>query len=277
MVTPAATLGRTAVRRRHLVRRHNLDQWVSTKDKSPATWKVADGVLTVDKSVGNIETKRNFTNYQIHIEWRIPADITGRRSGARQQRPVPRVDRRRATPATSCRSWTRTTTRPTSTVRPASVYKQYIPLVNASRKPGEWQTYDVIWTAPDFQRRRLAEDAGLRHRLPQRRAGSEPRRAEGGNASTSGSRNTRSTAPARRSSCRRTAIRARRSASAISGSASSEVHDQDEANSFNRGPSSARRIIRSKWSPIFSRTRIDPWLSGDVMATSRRRPTTDRA
>ena len=62
-----------------------------------------------------------------------------------------------------------------------SVYKQDIPLVNASRKPGEWQTYDVIWTAPDLQRRRLAEDAGLRHRLSQRRADSESRRAEGGN------------------------------------------------------------------------------------------------
>src|SRR6266498_2984261 len=53
----------------------NLDQWVSTKDKSPAGWTVADGVLTVKKTAGNIETKRSFKNYQLHLEWRIPPDI----------------------------------------------------------------------------------------------------------------------------------------------------------------------------------------------------------
>jgi hypothetical protein len=55
----------------------NLDEWVSQKDKGPAKWTVADGVLTVDKKQGNIETKRRFRNYQIHLEWRIPVDITG--------------------------------------------------------------------------------------------------------------------------------------------------------------------------------------------------------
>ena len=47
------------------------------KDKSPAGWKVADGVLTVVKSAGNIETKRSFKNYQLHLEWHIPTEITG--------------------------------------------------------------------------------------------------------------------------------------------------------------------------------------------------------
>src|SRR5262245_48843175 len=50
----------------------NLDQWASVKDKGPAKWTVANGVLTVDKTAGNIETKRKFRNYQIHLEWRIP-------------------------------------------------------------------------------------------------------------------------------------------------------------------------------------------------------------
>ena len=61
----------------HLVRRHNLDQWVSTKDKSPAAWKVADGILTVNKQLGNIETKRNFKNYQTSPRVAHSADITG--------------------------------------------------------------------------------------------------------------------------------------------------------------------------------------------------------
>src|ERR1700730_3203742 len=51
----------------------NLDEWVSNRDKSPAKWIVADGIMTVNKAqgVGNIETKRSFKNYQLHIEWRI--------------------------------------------------------------------------------------------------------------------------------------------------------------------------------------------------------------
>src|SRR6185503_1826325 len=55
----------------------NLDQWVNTRDKSPAGWIVADGVMTVNKATGNIETKRKFKNYQLHLEWKVPADITG--------------------------------------------------------------------------------------------------------------------------------------------------------------------------------------------------------
>jgi hypothetical protein len=57
----------------------NLDEWVSAQDKSPAKWIVADGVLTVSKApgVGNIETRRAFRNYQLHIEWKIPENITG--------------------------------------------------------------------------------------------------------------------------------------------------------------------------------------------------------
>ena len=47
------------------------------EDHTPAQWTVADGVMTVNKSAGNIETKRKFKNYQLHIEWRIPDNITG--------------------------------------------------------------------------------------------------------------------------------------------------------------------------------------------------------
>ena len=60
----------------------NLDQWVSTQDKSPAKWMVADGVMTVNKAAGNIETRRTFKNYQLHLEWKIPENITGSGQGA---------------------------------------------------------------------------------------------------------------------------------------------------------------------------------------------------
>jgi hypothetical protein len=57
----------------------NLDEWVSAQDKSPAKWIVADGVLIVSKApgVGNIETRRAFRNYQLHIEGKIRENITG--------------------------------------------------------------------------------------------------------------------------------------------------------------------------------------------------------
>ena len=55
----------------------DLSQWVATKDKSPAGGTVEGGVLTVNKAAGNIETKQSFGDYQLHIEWRVPATITG--------------------------------------------------------------------------------------------------------------------------------------------------------------------------------------------------------
>jgi hypothetical protein len=72
---------------------HDLGQWVATKDKSPAAWTVADGVLTVDKARGNIETKRAFRDYQLHLEWRIPGRHHRLGPGAGQQRRLPGVDR----------------------------------------------------------------------------------------------------------------------------------------------------------------------------------------
>ena len=56
------------------------DHWVSTKDKSPAKWTVANGTLTVNKAKdsGNIETKETFKNYQLHLEWKIPETISGK-------------------------------------------------------------------------------------------------------------------------------------------------------------------------------------------------------
>ena len=55
----------------------NQDEWVSVKDKSPAKWTVAGGEMTVSKGEGSIETTRSFKNYQLHVEWKVPANITG--------------------------------------------------------------------------------------------------------------------------------------------------------------------------------------------------------
>src|SRR6187402_2592305 len=56
----------------------NIDQWVSTEDRNkPADWTVISDILTVKKGTGNIETKQAFINYQLHVEYRIPSNITG--------------------------------------------------------------------------------------------------------------------------------------------------------------------------------------------------------
>jgi hypothetical protein len=127
----------------------NVDQWVNTQDKTPANWTVANGLLTVKKPGGNIETKRSFTNYQLHIEWRVPADITGTGQGRGNSGLF------LASTGTGDAGYELqimdSYNNPTYVNGMAgSIYKQFIPLVNPSRKPGEWQAYDVVWNAPTF-------------------------------------------------------------------------------------------------------------------------------
>lgn len=127
----------------------NLDQWVTVKDKSPAAWTVADGVFTVDKKAGNIETKKSFTNYQLHLEWRIPAGVTGE-GQARGNSGVFLASTGTGDSGYELQVLDSYENKTYVNGMAGSIYKQAIPLANAMRKPGEWQTYDVIWTAPTF-------------------------------------------------------------------------------------------------------------------------------
>ena len=127
----------------------NLDQWVATNDKSAAGWTVADGVMTVNKKAGNIETKRSFKNYQLHLEWRVPTEITG----ADQARGNSGLFLASTGPGDAGYELQILDSFNNKTYvngQAASIYKQGIPLANAMRKPGEWQVYDVVWTAPVF-------------------------------------------------------------------------------------------------------------------------------
>jgi hypothetical protein len=125
------------------------DAWVSAQDHTPARWVVGDGVLTVAKGTGNIETKRSFKDYQLHIEWKIPSNITG--SG--QARGNSGVFLASLGPGDAGYELQVLDAYNNATYvngMAGSLYKQAIPLANAARKPGEWQTYDVVWTAPTF-------------------------------------------------------------------------------------------------------------------------------
>lgn len=127
----------------------NVDEWVSVRDKSPAQWTVADGVMTVNKAGGSIETKRTFKNYQLHVEWRVPENITGSgqargNSGVFLASTGPGDDGYELQVLDSYQNKTYVNG------MAGSIYKQSIPLANPTRKPGEWQSYDVVWTAPTF-------------------------------------------------------------------------------------------------------------------------------
>ena len=127
----------------------NLDEWVMTNDHSPARWKLEQGAMVVDKSTGNIETKRLFKNYQLHLEYRIPADITG----AGQLRGNSGLFLASTGPDDHGYELQILDSYDNKTYvngQAASIYKQNPPLANASRKPGLWQSYDVVWTAPVF-------------------------------------------------------------------------------------------------------------------------------
>lgn len=149
VVTPGTTVSQAPSDAVVLFDGKNLDEWVATKDHAPAQWAVADGVLTVVKGAGNIETKRRFRNYQLHIEWRIPPLVTG--SGqARGNSGVFLASTGTGDAGYELQVLDSYKNETYVNGQAASLYKQAIPLVNASRQPGDWQSYDVVWTAPTF-------------------------------------------------------------------------------------------------------------------------------
>ena len=121
---------------------YDLSSWQSTGG-GQAEWEVHDGVFTVDKSKGDIVTKQKFNDFQLHIEWKVPKNITGESQGRgnsgiflQGKYEIQILDNYNNKTYVNGQA--------------ASVYKQSPPLVNAMAKPGEWNVYDIIYTAPTF-------------------------------------------------------------------------------------------------------------------------------
>lgn len=121
----------------------NLDHWESRNDSSIAKWKVENGAMTVVKGTGDIQTKASFGSVQLHIEWRTPSVIEGEGQG-RGNSGVFFQKRYEVQVLDNYNNKTY------SNGQAGSVYKQHIPLVNACKAPGEWQTYDIIFNEPVF-------------------------------------------------------------------------------------------------------------------------------
>jgi hypothetical protein len=129
----------------------NLNHWVSAAHpEQPAEWTLSDDHgMTVNKKAGDIQTKDKFTDFQLHIEYRIPSNITG--SGqARGNSGIFLA----SVPAGAGGYELQVLDNYNNTTyvngQAGSIYKQNPPLVNPCLPPGEWQSYDVVWTAPRF-------------------------------------------------------------------------------------------------------------------------------
>jgi hypothetical protein len=144
VVTPGSTAADAPSDAIVLFNGSSLDQWAKESDGSAPGWKLdGDGAMTVVKGSGNIRTRDSFGNCQLHIEWREPSAIAGA-SQSRGNSGIFFMGRYELQVLDSYNN-------PTYVNGQAgSIYKQHIPLVNASKKPGEWQSYDVVFMAPVF-------------------------------------------------------------------------------------------------------------------------------
>lgn len=149
VVTPGATDSAPPSDAVVLFDGRSLAGWEMSKDKSPAAWKVHDGIVTVDKTTGNIQTKQRFRNYQLHLEWQIPKDITGEGQG-RGNSGIFLASTGPGDEGYEVQIMDSYQNKTYVNGQAASIYKQTAPLVNAARRPGEWQSYDIVWTAPVF-------------------------------------------------------------------------------------------------------------------------------
>ena len=120
----------------------NLNEWTNGKGEA-AGWIVADGCVTVKKGTGTIKTKRQFEDYQLHIEWRAPSEVVGESQG----RGNSGIFMQGIYEVQVLDNYNNRTYR---NGQAGSIYKQHPPLVNACKAPGVWQTYDIIYTAPRF-------------------------------------------------------------------------------------------------------------------------------
>jgi 3-keto-disaccharide hydrolase len=129
----------------------DLSGWIAAAG-GEGGWKVEDGYMEVVAKAGDIRTREEFGDCQLHLEWRAPSEVQGESQGRGNSGVF--LMGRYEIQVLDCYD------NPTyADGTTAAVYGQYPPLVNACRPPGEWQTYDIIWEAPRFEGERLVRPA----------------------------------------------------------------------------------------------------------------------
>jgi len=131
----------------------NFDAWMLDDSTKRIGWKIIDGAMLVNNESGGINTKQKFVDFQLHIEWKVPADVIGSgqhcgNSGVflaylgKENKVFEMGYEIQILESYSNKTYVNG--------QAGALYKQTIPLVNASKKPGEWQVFDIIWKAPRF-------------------------------------------------------------------------------------------------------------------------------
>jgi Domain of Unknown Function (DUF1080) len=130
----------------------NTDAWKQVNNGEACKWEISEmDALTVKPGTGNIQTKQGFGDCQLHIEWRSPAVVKGE-GQMRGNSGIFLMGRYELQVLDNF------TNKTYSNGQAGSLYKQSIPLVNACKGPGEWQTYDIIFTAPRFNENGTVKD-----------------------------------------------------------------------------------------------------------------------
>jgi hypothetical protein len=133
----------------------DLSQWVTQKREGATGepgWKVEKGYMEIVPGSGTLATKEKFGDCQLHIEWMTPEKLSGD-SQWRANSGVLIMSRYEIQVLDSHNNPTY------ADGQAASIYGQFPPLVNASRKPGEWQEYDIVFEAPRFEGGKLVKPA----------------------------------------------------------------------------------------------------------------------
>ncbi|HUQ97637.1 MAG TPA: DUF1080 domain-containing protein [Chitinophagaceae bacterium] len=152
VVTPGKAAGEAPSDAIVLFGGKDLSQWVSLKDTTKAAgWTINGDNFTVKKGTGDIRTKQSFQDYQLHIEWRIPQGITGSGQARGNSGIFLAAIGKGSAGGYELQVLDNYENKTYVNGQAGSMYKQFAPLVNANRPPGQWNVYDVIWTAPRFQ------------------------------------------------------------------------------------------------------------------------------
>ncbi len=122
----------------------DLSNWTSMVKDQETKWVVQDGVMMPTKGSGMIRTKQEFGSCQLHVEYACPKDVMGEGQG-RGNSGVFLMGQYEVQVLDSYQN----TTYPDG--QAGALYGRKVPLVNACRKPGEWQTYDIVFHRPVFE------------------------------------------------------------------------------------------------------------------------------
>ncbi len=162
VVTPAAQPGGAPSDAIVLFDGHDLSHWTAARlgtgdfaaRSEPAGWKVENGYFEVVPRTGDIATKEKFGDVQLHVEWASPAEVRGSSQG-RGNSGIFLEGRYEVQVLDSHQNPTY------ADGQAGAIYGQWPPLVNATRKPGEWQSYDIVFLAPRFEGGKLVKPAYL--------------------------------------------------------------------------------------------------------------------